>query len=1005
MLALRVRAPAVIAVLTIGAALSAHASPNCPEEQPQAQAVDPRGACKMLTGIVEHPGVAAHDLRGYELHLSEFMQDLCYRDSRNGWRVDKRIRDTGPWIATLSGGKWSGQYFGTHAPVLIWYSPKMIQWLKVNRPEPTKPAPVPDGAIMIKEMYSKPASACGGISFDHLLPTESGAALMVRDSKASRDGWFWGWYGWNGWSPDWPANPSSPPLNMSFGLSGCTNCHASAKDNDTFAALANIRGEPGKPLVFLSQHFFMNSSGQSEHGTLLAPSAPPAAMSFAASRGLPGFGLPLVAKVEPPAPPYDPVFTHTFWWPGGPPKRSEIVAMPPSTYDNVWVKAGKVTAASQFLTSSQCIGCHDAGSTGIQFDMTEPGPGDLMVNISPYSTWRTSPMGLAGRDPVFFAQLASETEKFHPAKSRFIQDTCLGCHGILGQRQFGIDQPKQNNQCAEFSRDDVSAVPYPSGNPPAANATYGALARDGISCTACHHMALGDAESKKVAGERQNKCVVQRQEALNPGLKGFAKTFTGSFLVGPPDQLIGPFENPKTKSMANYMGIDPVHSQNVLSSELCGSCHTVHLPVLHDGKPVADIYEQTTYPEWAFSAYRTGVTPDGNLPLGAGSLAQSCQACHMPNKTATNEPFRSKIASIQEYNNFPEAENTLKPDDIDLPVRAGFAKHTLVGLNLFLLKMDGQFPDLFGIPTQDPMLTSKGVDPIPVSESAMIDQATTRTAVVRVGDPKLDAKDLSAKVTVTNLAGHKLPSGVGFRRIFIEFDVLDANNNVLWASGHTNGAGVIVDQNRNPIRGELWWDKDCKARIDPEAQIHQRHYETITRQDEAQIYQELVAAPPPGSTAPKCGAAAQPQDPKGPLTTSFLSICTKVKDNRILPEGFLDRADREKISVALGAGKFLAEETDPVSVHNDPDYSNGGGSDSLVYRVPLAALKGAKPASVRATLYSQATPPFFLQDRFCTSHSSDTARLYYAAGKLRLGGSQAQGWAFKLATSGAVPVQ
>lgn len=1012
MLAPRWCAPAAIAALTICAALSAEASPTCPEEQPQPQAVDPHGACKMLTGIVEHPGVAARDLRGYEFRLSEFMRDLCYRDSKNGWKVDKRIRDTGPWIATLSGGKWSGRYYGTHAPVLIWYSPQMIQWLKANRPEhgsaPQKPAAVPDGAIMIKEMYSKPASACAGVPFDHLLPTKFGAALMVRDSKASHDGWFWGWYGWTGWSPDWPAEPTSPPLNMSFGLSGCTNCHASARDNDTFAALRNVKGEPGEPLVFLSQHFFMNSSGQSEHGTLTAPSALAAAISFAASRGLPGFGLPTAAKPEPAATPYNPAFTHTFWWPGGPPKRSEIVAMPPSTYDNAWVKAGKVTAASQFLTSSQCIGCHDAGSTGIQFDMTEPGPGDLMINISPYSTWRTSPMGLAGRDPIFFAQLASETGTFHPAKSAFIQDACLGCHGVLGQRQFGIDSPKKSDQCAGFSRADVSAEPYPPGNPLAAHATYGALARDGISCTACHHMALGEQESKKVAGEPQNKCIVGlhgRQRVLNPGLKGFAKTFTGSFLVGPPNKLIGPFKDPKTKSMAHYMGIDPVHSQNVLSSELCGSCHTVHLPVLHDGKTVADIYEQTTYPEWAFSAYRTGTTPDGKLPLGAGSLAESCQGCHMPNKTRKNEPFRSKIASIQEYNNFPEAENTLKPKDIDLPVRAGFAKHTLVGLNLFLLKMAGQFPDLIGIPTEDPMLTSKGVDPIPVSEGAMIDQAATRTAVLRVGDVKLDSKDLSAKVTVTNLAGHKLPSGVGFRRIFIEFDVLDANNKVLWSSGRTNGAGVIVDQHGKPIPGELWWDKDCKARIDPEARIHQPHYQVITRQDEAQIYQELVAAPPPGSTAPKCGAAARPQDPKGPLTTSFLSICTKVKDNRILPDGFLDHADREKISVALGAGKYLAEETDPVGVGKDPDYRKGGGSDTLVYRVPLAALNGAKPASARATLYSQATPPFFLQDRFCTSHSSDTERLYYVAGKLRLGGTRAQDWAFKLATSGVVPVQ
>ena len=31
-------------------------------------------------------------------------------------------------------------------------------------------------------------------------------------------------------------------------------------------------------------------------------------------------------------------------------------------------------ADGYFVTSSQCLGCHDAGSTGLQFDMTKPNP-------------------------------------------------------------------------------------------------------------------------------------------------------------------------------------------------------------------------------------------------------------------------------------------------------------------------------------------------------------------------------------------------------------------------------------------------------------------------------------------------------------------------------------------------------------------------------------------------------------------------------------------------------
>jgi hypothetical protein len=79
--------------------------------------------------------------------------------------------------------------------------------------------------------------------------------------------------------------------------------------------------------------------------------------------------------------------------------------------------------------------------------------------------------------------------------------------------------------------------------------------------------------------------------------------------------LYGPFDSPKTKPMNHALGVDPAFSQNVTMPELCGTCHTVHLPILSKGQTIGHVYEQTTYSEWAFSAYRTGVTPDGPLPL------------------------------------------------------------------------------------------------------------------------------------------------------------------------------------------------------------------------------------------------------------------------------------------------------------------------------------------------------------------------------------------------------
>ena len=115
---------------------------------------------------------------------------------------------------------------------------------------------------------------------------------------------------------------------------------------------------------------------------------------------------------------------------------------------------------------------------------------------------------------------------------------------------------------------------------------------------------------------------------------------------------------------------------------------------------------------------------------------------------------------------------------------------------------------------------------------------------------------------------------------------------MLWSSGRTDGQGVIVDAKGTPIPGELWWTPDCSARIQPDARIHQPHYQVITREDQAQIYEELISAPA-DVAAPVCGPGAKPS---GPLTTSFLSGCTKVKDNRMLPHGFLKLQERIEIS-------------------------------------------------------------------------------------------------------------
>src|SRR5882757_3503856 len=276
---------------------------------------------------------------------------------------------------------------------------------------------------------------------------------------------------------------------------------------------------------------------------------------------------------------------------------------------------------------------------------------------------------------------------------------------------------------------------------------YGALARDGVSCAACHHIAA---------------------EGL-----GDPSTFTAKFNLGPVNEIYGPYkDNVQTYSMKSAVGMEPkaTDQNQIESAKLCGSCHTIVLPVYrfngqqatHNGKP-ATFYEQTTYLEW----------------LNSDFLNQSCQSCHMPHDYKGN-PLSYKIANIED-NTFPVITTRAPDQDITLVQRDDYHRHALLGINIFALEMFKQFRSELGLYEQDPMLrspdaTTPGID---TAIASSLDSATQKSAEVRVQSFERDDNRLIAEVQVTNLAGHSFPSGVGFRRAFVDFQVLDEKNHVL----------------------------------------------------------------------------------------------------------------------------------------------------------------------------------------------------------------------------------
>jgi hypothetical protein len=140
----------------------------------------------------------------------------------------------------------------------------------------------------------------------------------------------------------------------------------------------------------------------------------------------------------------------------------------------------------------------------------------------------------------------------------------------------------------------------------------------------------------------------------------------------------------------------------------------------------------------------------------------------------------------------------------------------------------------------------------------------------------------------------------------------------------------------------------------------------ITRQDEAQIYQELY------------------RDSAGQLTTSFLRRVTAVKDNRIRPRGYDPARFLESDS------PFIAALGEPVGdIERDPDYVDPSltGADRIEYRIALSPEERELAARVTLTLYSQAIPPFYLQDRFAAASEGaarreQIERLYYLGSHL-----------------------
>ncbi|MBL7802521.1 MAG: hypothetical protein JNL02_02215 [Saprospiraceae bacterium] len=199
--------------------------------------------------------------------------------------------------------------------------------------------------------------------------------------------------------------------------------------------------------------------------------------------------------------------------------------------------------------------------------------------------------------------------------------------------------------------------------------------------------------------------------------------------------------------------------------------------------------------------------------------------------------------------------------------------------------------------------------------------ATLRMLQEKSLDISLSAADLNGDTVqfdlgLVNKAGHKFPSGYPARRAWVEFIVKNETGETVFHSGRYNPDFSLPDEDPN---------------FEP-------HYNVINRADQVQIY-ELV-----------------PGDVTGNFTNVLERCHSAMKDNRLVPSGFLLSDPAYDTTAIVG------------SALNDPDFNfsadgqEGSGSDRIHYRIPLDGYAGT--LTVTARVWYQSLPPKWMTPIF-----------------------------------------
>lgn len=359
----------------------------------------------------------------------------------------------------------------------------------------------------------------------------------------------------------------------------------------------------------------------------------------------------------------------------------------------------------------------------------------------------------------------------------------------------------------------------------------------------------------------------------------FGLAFSGHLFLDTIRSVYGQYPGPNVAPMFTSNHLNALYGPHIQESRLCAGCHTLITETvdLQGALTGGKFAEQATYHEWVNSNYV--------------NLDMNCQTCHMP--------------SINDfvYLSGPYVNST--------NARRPFSKHHFAGSNTFMLKMLKQYADSLNISAQPEDFDST------IARTNHLLRYQSLDLELYLDSRDLDSVRYSLKLI--NKAGHKFPSGYPSRRIFVEFVLQKANGDTVFKSGLLGSNYEVLGQ-------------------DPS---YEPHYDLITNENQAQIYEFIMA------------------DVNGNVTTTLERAATHLKDNRIPPQGFLSsHSNWDTVEIA---GNALS---DPNFNHDGA--TEGTGSDIVRYHIPLNGYAGNLEVSAR--VWYQTVRPGWLDETF--SHSS-----------------------------------